>query len=159
MLQQIVDAYEGPRRGACQTLRIIGSKATVLRPVSFNAAGEPQDGVWREAVVIDRCGRRVRHNVTFIAESGVLTPLGMAPGDTRVAQADQDMLATMAVTRLQERAPKPSCDAFVIHDTAARGTSAEWRETWTIDRCGARDNVRFTLSIDGDGMRARFTDP
>ena len=69
------------------------------------------------------------------------------------------MLATMAVTRLQDRAPKPECDAFVIYDTAARGSSAEWRETWTIDRCGARDNVRFTLSMQGDRMQARYTDP
>lgn len=159
MIERIVGAYEGPRRGRCADLRIIGSKAAVLRPVAFGADGAPAHGVWREAIVIDRCGRRVRHNVTFVAENGVLTPLGMAPGDTRVAQADQDMLATMAVTRLQERAPKPRCDAFVIHDTTARGSAAEWRETWTIDRCGARDNVRFTLSMDGDQMRARYTDP
>ncbi|MEM6492425.1 MAG: hypothetical protein AAF684_11075, partial [Pseudomonadota bacterium] len=161
--QQIIDAYEGPRRGGCRDTRIIGTKATVLDPVRFSGDGAPLSGVWREATVIDRCGRRVRHNVTFIADNGVLTPLGMAPGDTRVGQADQDALATMAVNRLHERAPKPNCDAFVIFDTAASGPSGapgrSWRETWTIDRCGDRDAVRFTLQIDGDQLRARYTDP
>lgn len=120
-------------------------------------------GVWREAIVLDRCGRRVRHNVTFIAQDGVLTPLGMAPGDTRVGQADQDALATMAVNRLQERSPKAGCDAFVIFDTDASGPSGapgrSWRETWTIDRCGARDAVRFTLQLDDGQLRAAFADP
>ncbi|MEM7525869.1 MAG: hypothetical protein AAF360_19360 [Pseudomonadota bacterium] len=144
-------------------MRIIGAKATVLRPVAFSSQGAPQSGAWREAVVIDRCGKRVRHNVTFIVENGVLTPLGMAPGDTRVAQADQDILATMAVNRLQERAPAPNCEAFVIFDTQTRGPAGSqgraWRETWTIDRCGRRDNVRFTLQMDGETMRAAYTDP
>lgn len=148
-------AYEEPRAGGCPGFRILGARATALRPIRLNSDGRPLAGAWRETLLIERCGAQIRHNVLFSVRNGAITPLGMAPGETRTPQADQDAVATVAVSILNDRAPMAECRRFVIADTTASGpdpgTRRPWRESWAIDRCGRRDNVRFSMRLTADG--------
>lgn len=148
-------AYEEPRRGVCASIRVLGARAQIVKPLRFSGDGAPIAGAWREIILVERCGRQIRHNALIIAERGALRPLGMAPGGTRTPQANQDAIATVAVSLLNDRAPLPDCRRFVIADTAAQGpepgTGRPWREIWTIDRCGERNDIRFSMQLTRDG--------
>ncbi|HYD98642.1 MAG TPA: hypothetical protein VEH84_04615 [Alphaproteobacteria bacterium] len=138
-----------------------------LRPVAFSAdSAHPTAGVWQERLRVDRCGRLVLHNYLFEARPGLPpSALPLAPGRSQAdARLQRDLMPALATAAAKNR---PPCDDVRVTDTlldavsvppegdaAGRLLRGAWRESWSLDRCGAPLTLTVDFTADGSGRIA-----
>jgi hypothetical protein len=124
----------------------------VYVPVQFDGAGAPVAGEWREGILASGCGRKLMLNVlTKVTAPATLASGPLIPGGT-IADPGLQNLAQGYVAQAAGGLPAGCTNAFIADTVfegydgkAAAGDSAPWRETWTIDLCGAVKAVALTF--------------
>jgi hypothetical protein len=121
----------------------------VYVPVTFDGAGAPVAGEWREGILASGCGRKLALNVlTKVTAPGTLASGALIPGAT-IADPELQNLAQAYVAQAAGGLPAGCTNAFITdtvfegYDGAAAGEPAPWREVWTISLCGVVKKVEL----------------
>jgi hypothetical protein len=132
----------------------------MFRPITVNAAGDVESGVWREGYEVVACGIKRQLNIIYIAENGTLKSVAGMPGSS-IADPILQRDAGMA---FYARGGKDCKQAFAL-DTKFMGyTDAaldakpgqpqrSWREDWTLWACGKEIVVPFTFTPNARGTQ------
>lgn len=141
----------------CKTRRIADRKIVAIPETpQFIATREvPVRGKWVERITIERCGRRIDHNI-FVSASRVrgLHAAAGFPGNS-LTDIQLQLLAGRAVLRRAIARTPRRCKRIeivstrVLNKPAARGQP--WAESWTIWACGKRLTQRVAFQPKPDG--------
>jgi hypothetical protein len=134
-----------------------------LGPVTFGAAGVPVSGVISERVTVSGCGKGKVENVLTISDKTQSTVIAGMPGttiaDPALAHDAFPQVYQSAMARLGACKDVRFVDsAFDAFDGAAnpkakfQGSQGRpWRETWTVNGCGALVPVGVRFVPDAKG--------
>jgi hypothetical protein len=128
----------------------------VYIPVQFNPSGAPVAGEWREGIVATGCGAAITLNVlTKVTATATLATGPLLPGGTiadPVLQNAAQSNALLAAGGL----PAGCTDAYVANTAFAgydgKPPAQPWKETWTLDLCGASKTVLMHFVPDGPAI-------
>lgn len=138
--------------GECKTAKAAGPTRTqVYKPLTFDRAGQPIAGVFREIVPLDLCGETVELNILASAKpNGTVERINLLPGSSKadpVLQKDALESAYVAASAGKR------CTPFAVRNTAAgeKQGDGRWDETWDLLVCGERVPVTMTFAPTGQG--------
>ena len=150
----------------CKEPKALGRAGlTVLKLPAFkDGTAAPISGLWKDQILVDRCGPKVVHNVLVEGTpDGVHVSLLM-PGQTGAPWDWQvDILKEVAAQAMKATGCADG-NKVIIFDTRpdklieqmgfdehGRLTSGKWREIWVMRTCGQLQPVGVTVTADGKG--------
>ena len=151
----------------CKEPKALGRAGfTVLEMPSFkDGVAHPVSGLWKDQILVDRCGPKVLHNVLVEgAADGTHVRGLLMPGDTGAPWDWQgDILKDVMVEAMKASGCKDSNKVVVVNtkadamiepitpDKQGRIVSGKWREIWTLRACDKPQPVAVTFVADGKG--------
>lgn len=167
-LAQIALAGEKDISGAtCKEAKPIDRATfTVIRPPVFQGGvAHPVSGEWKDSIAIDRCGKKVVHNVLFVARPNGAPGMGlMMPGATGATAELQVTVLQKALPVAMDKAKCKDSKQVVVSDTRhekelqkgklddkGRLIAGSWQEVWTFQSCGKPVDVPVVFTADGKG--------
>lgn len=140
----------------CSERELVGRElfAVTRQPRFIETREVPIEGAWAERVTIERCGRRVEHNIYFFASRvrGLHAVAGF-PGRTLTEPQLQFEVARDLLGVGRRLAPQ--CETFDVVETRIverpDGPTRPWTERWSLYMCGRvhEQTVRFIPDNEG----------
>jgi hypothetical protein len=143
----------------CPTLVSKGSNIAIVQPVSADANGQPNAGIWKESFPVSGCGNDTTFHLYFVTANEKINSFVGAPGGTRAnptLQKDALFYATLGAGTFVQ-----TCKTFNVKDTKFDNVDAvdskvrSWRETWTMVGCNRTLDVPLQFTPDDRGTAIR----
>lgn len=170
-LLQAAQAVGAAQPGPCPKATYVTSgEISLLQPLKLDAKGVPVAGAWKESVTQAGCdATRVLNALTTVRANGTLDTRPLLPGTTITdlkLQQDSVQYAAAGMGEMPD-----GCEQGGIADTAFDGMDGQppgakpppgaalrpWTETWTLQACGKRAQVRMRFTPDATGIGIQAT--
>lgn len=144
----------------CPGTAVANIQIGLLKPVSFNPAGQPISGEWVEHVWLKSCSKVKQFNIHMQGEADG-KPHGrvLIPGSTKTDPVLQND-AMKFVAAGAHALVAPDCKTQVVVDTLNLGAEgqplkgaklAPYKELWALDACGKKVQVTMHFAPDATG--------
>jgi hypothetical protein len=146
----------------CRSARFELSKTVgIYHPPTFDGAGAPTSGAWRQGVREEGCGaHRLLNVLAFVKGPKTLVLAPLLPGTTHadpLLQRDGVHYAVLAAG-----IPEKNCSIGYVADTqfqqsetppATGGIGAPWKELWTLVSCARTVQISMRFIPDSTGTQ------